>query len=152
VRTDDPELTTRTPGGRDATRVLLDTTLSVEARARVLGRGALVFCADDAPRRELPAEVVRVPRGAGGLDVEAVLRALAARGLHRVLVEGGGRLHRSFLDAGVVDRVELFVAGRALGAGLGLFAGPGLGLAAAPTFRVVSATTVGDDAHVVFER
>lgn len=152
VRADDPELTTRIPGGRDAVRVLLDTSLAVDARARMLGRGALVFCAEDAPAREVPAEVVRVARGPGGLAVEAVLRDLAARGLHRVLVEGGGRLHRAFLDAGMVDRVELFVAGRALGAGRGLFAGPGLGLAAAPTFRVVSATTVGDDAHVVFER
>lgn len=153
VLADDPSLTTRVAGGRDARAVVFDTLLRTPPHAKLLARGPLIFCADDAPRLEPPgAEVVRIPRADGGIDVRAALRILAHRGLHRVMVEGGGRVHRAMLDAGVVDRLELFVNGRVLAGGPGLFAGPGFGLSAAPGFRFVASQRVGDDLHVVLER
>jgi riboflavin biosynthesis pyrimidine reductase len=51
------------------------------------------------------------------VDVVAALRALGSRGLHRVLVEGGAAVHRAMLDAGAVDRMELYVNGRVLAGG-----------------------------------
>ncbi len=154
VLSDDPALTTRLRGGRDAVPVVLDTALRVPADARLF-RGAaraVVVCAEDAPPRDLPADVVRVPRGPGGLDVRAGLRALAARGLHRILAEGGGRVHRSLLDADAVDRIELYVNARVLGGPRGVFGGPGYRLADAPAFRFVGARPLGDDLHVTLER
>ena len=41
-------------------------------------------------------------------DLAALLTTLAARGISSVLVEGGATVTRSFLDAGLVDRILLF--------------------------------------------
>ncbi|WP_433803602.1 pyrimidine reductase family protein [Actinomycetospora sp. CA-084318] len=75
---------------------------------------------------------------AGDLSPAAVLDALAARGLHRVLCEGGPALFGSFAAAGRVDELCLSVAPSLVGAGPGrILAGPelpapvGLRLAAA---------------------
>ena len=53
------------------------------------------------------AEVV----GTGpGLDPGAVLDDLGARGVRRLMVEGGGAVHTLFLTAGLVDELQLAVA------------------------------------------
>ncbi|MSQ00496.1 MAG: bifunctional diaminohydroxyphosphoribosylaminopyrimidine deaminase/5-amino-6-(5-phosphoribosylamino)uracil reductase RibD [Myxococcales bacterium] len=153
VLSDDPVLTTRIAGGRDAVPVVLDSTLRTPAEALVLQRGtALVYCADDAPQRRLPATVIRLPRGGGGVDVRAVARDLAGRGLHRVLVDGGAQVHRSFLDAGLCDRIELFINARVLAGGPGFVAGEGYRLAQAPAFHIDHVERVGDDLRLGLER
>lgn len=154
VLADDCALTTRFPGGRDAIPVVLDSNLRIPQAAVVLqgARRAIVVCAHDAPERELPADIVRVPRGGGGVDIDAALRALVARGIHHVLVEGGGHVHRAFLDAGRVDHLELFVNGRILAGGPGFVAGSGFTLGAAPAFRFVDSRALGDDLHVSLSR
>lgn len=135
VLADDPALTVRGPGlTGEPLRVVLDRRLRTPPDARVLGARALVFSA--APGRLGPTEVVGVPDGPGGLDVDAVLRVLAERGVRRVLVEGGGAVHRSFLAAGRVDRLELFQNGRVLAGGPGFVAGPGFALGGAPGFEL----------------
>ena len=154
LRADDPALNTRIDGGRDAVPVLLDSRLSIAPDARVLtaGRPPIIYCALDAPERDdLRAVVARVPRSDRGLDLTAVLSDLVSRGVHSVLVEGGGRVHRSLLDAGVVDRIHLFVAPTALAGGPGWLAGPPLALADAPRYAILDATPVGADLHVVLE-
>ena len=59
---------------------------------------------------------MRVPSGAAGLDLDAVLGDLARCGVQSLLVEGGGKTHASFLDAGRADRLALFYAPSLLGA------------------------------------
>ena len=149
---DDPALTTRDlPGGRDALPVVLDTELRCPADARVLtaGRRPLLLVAQDAPVRDLPADIQRIPRDPrGGLDLRAALQVLLARGVHTVLIEGGGRVHGRFLADGLVDRVHLFVAPTVLGGGPGWVAGAPFPLADAPRLRLQSATPVGQDLHI----
>lgn len=154
---DDPSLSTRLPegGGQNARPVVLDSRLRCPADARVLTAGLppIVFCAPDAPQRALPpAEIVRVPRQSDGhLSVSAVLAALAARGIRSVLVEGGGQVHRAMLAAGVVDRVELFMAPKVLCGGPGWVGGAPLHLGEAPEMRVTRARVVGDDVQITME-
>ncbi len=153
VLADDPELTTRIPGGRDAVPVILDSRLRTPPEAVVLRRGtALVYCAEDAVDPGLRAKVIRVPRTDRGVDIRAVARDLAARGLHRVLVDGGAQVHRSFLDAGLGDRIELFVNARVLAGGPGFVGGEGYPLAKAPSFRFDAVDRVGDDLRLGLER
>ena len=49
-------------------------------------------------------------------DLKAVLGALAARDVTRLLVEGGARVHTSFLEAGLCDQFYLFRAPQEIGA------------------------------------
>ncbi len=151
VLADDPELTTRIPGGRDARPVVLDSQLRIPADSKLLRRKPLIFCGEQAEERELPADLVRLPLQQDRLPIQDVLRELARRGYHRVLAEGGGQVHRSLLDGDLVDVLELFVNGRLLGGSAGLMSGPGFHLSSAPAFRFVSSAPVGEDLHLRLE-
>jgi riboflavin-specific deaminase-like protein len=128
VRADDPLLTTRRCPGRSPVRVVLDTERRLDAGHRVFQDGppTLLFCAADRAAPAGAAEVVPVGRAAEGLDLAAVLAVLAARGLRRVLVEGGGVTVSRFLAAGLLDRLHVTVAPLLLGAGVPAFTLPGV--------------------------
>lgn len=151
---DDPLLTTRLAPRRaaaDAVPVVLDTDLRIPPTARLLARRPWIVCADDAPPRDVPAELIRVPRGPGGVDVTPALRALVARGVHRVLVEGGPRVHRSLLDAGLADTVVLYVAPALIPGGRPWVAGPPIG-ALADAVRLVldGVQRIGPDVRLTY--
>ena len=152
VRRDDPRLTVRLPG-IDATRpiVVLAEHLGLPPSAQIFASGGpkpRVYAGEaaspaDAAALAAVADVVRVPSGAKGLDLFAVLKDLAATGVQSVLVEGGGRTHAAFLDAGLADELALFVAPRLFGAtgATPLFGGP---TAASPekAWRLVALRTI----------
>jgi diaminohydroxyphosphoribosylaminopyrimidine deaminase/5-amino-6-(5-phosphoribosylamino)uracil reductase len=155
LRADDPSLNTRVTGGRDALPVILDTELSCANDARVLtaGRRPVLYHASDvASRSDLAADAVGVSRDAQGwLELDAVFTDLQARGVHSVLVEGGGQVIRSLMDQGMVDRIELFIAGKLLVGGPGWVGGAPYALSNAPGFQVVRSEQIGPDLHVVLE-
>jgi diaminohydroxyphosphoribosylaminopyrimidine deaminase/5-amino-6-(5-phosphoribosylamino)uracil reductase len=155
LRADDPSLNTRVTGGRDALPVILDTELSCANDARVLtaGRRPVLYHASDVdPRSDLAADAVGVSRDAQGwLDLVAVFTDLQDRGVHSVLVEGGGQVIRSLMDQGMVDRIELFIAGKLLVGGPGWVGGAPYALSNAPGFQVVRSEQIGPDLHVVLE-
>jgi diaminohydroxyphosphoribosylaminopyrimidine deaminase / 5-amino-6-(5-phosphoribosylamino)uracil reductase len=71
-------------------------------------------------RRVVPAEAAvrrhpREPLFLSGHDLDAVLADLRARGVQRVLVEGGPTIASAFLRAGVADEVLVYVAPTLLG-------------------------------------
>jgi diaminohydroxyphosphoribosylaminopyrimidine deaminase/5-amino-6-(5-phosphoribosylamino)uracil reductase len=125
VLADDPELTVRLSTGRNPLRVILDSHLRTPPDARCLaapGRalvvGTLPLPEERADRlRAAGAEVVGVPAFEGRVDVPSLLRLLGARRLSAVLVEGGPRVHGSFLAVGAVQEVHAFVAPLLLGGG-----------------------------------
>jgi diaminohydroxyphosphoribosylaminopyrimidine deaminase/5-amino-6-(5-phosphoribosylamino)uracil reductase len=116
---DDPRLTARPAGPRRASRIVLDGAGRLPTTSR-LARSAreipvLVAVTDRAPaarRQELTAlgcEVLAFP-GDGPVPLPALLDELGRRGMTNVLVEGGGRVLGAFLDAGLVDAVDVFIA------------------------------------------
>lgn len=157
VRADNPRLTCRAEGlqGRDPVPVVVDTHLTIADDAAVFGgpRRAIVVCVDDAPERDLPAEVVRVPADANGrVCLRRALLQLASRGLHRVLVEGGGQVHRSLLDADLVDAICAYVAGRLIPGGRPAVGGPPiLDLERAIQMTLVDVERVGGDLALGYE-
>jgi diaminohydroxyphosphoribosylaminopyrimidine deaminase/5-amino-6-(5-phosphoribosylamino)uracil reductase len=60
--------------------------------------------------------VLRVASPGGGLDLAAVLRLLAARGVTRLMVEGGPTLAAALLRADLVDEAVLFHSAKIIGA------------------------------------
>jgi diaminohydroxyphosphoribosylaminopyrimidine deaminase/5-amino-6-(5-phosphoribosylamino)uracil reductase len=127
VLRDDPQLTVRLPAPwpREPYRVVIDSRARTPVDARALTAGTpqrtVVAVARDAPpdrRAALTARGVTVIESTGAdgrVDLAGVLKALAAREVRAVLVEGGSELHASFVDAGLVDRVAVFVAPVLLG-------------------------------------
>jgi diaminohydroxyphosphoribosylaminopyrimidine deaminase/5-amino-6-(5-phosphoribosylamino)uracil reductase len=119
VRSDDPQLNVRLDYGpwvRQPLRVVLDTELRCRPDAQVFRDGdALSFAAGDAPASRGDLQVERVPRAAGGLDLDAVLARLAALEANEVLLECGARLAGSFVAKGLVDEIVLYVAPSLMG-------------------------------------
>jgi riboflavin-specific deaminase-like protein len=127
VRHDDPRLTTREATGPNPVRVILDAERRLPVTHQVFSDGAaptLLVVASDGPATHGMAEVLRVPRGEAGLDLAALLRALGARGLRRIFVEGGGQTVSAFLAAGCLDRLHVTVAPVILGSGIPAFTLP----------------------------
>ncbi len=127
AKADNPVLDIRGlgPSPANPVRVVLDSQLALGADSRLVQTARdipLWLCHDAAtgPRQKLAAlgvEMLAVKAAANGLDVYDVTRCLASRGITRVLVEGGGQLAASLVQAGLVDRLEVFHAGLLLGAG-----------------------------------
>jgi diaminohydroxyphosphoribosylaminopyrimidine deaminase / 5-amino-6-(5-phosphoribosylamino)uracil reductase len=168
VRADDPLLTCRLPGmeARSPVRVVLDRSL------RIPGASRLVHSARETPLwlmtsslSEAPAamklgaagaQVIRVATRATppGLDLKAVLHALADKGVTRLLVEGGARVASSFVAAGLVDEVWLLRGPDAIGAG-GVAALDALPLSAitqSSAFRVRASEILQSDTLTIYER
>ena len=167
VLADDPLLTCRLPGmeARSPVRVVLDRAL------RIPGNSRLVHSARETPlwvvTSELAeaaavmklggagAQVIRVaPTAAAGLDPSAVLRALAERGITRLMVEGGARVASSFVAAGLVDEIWLLRGPEVIGTE-GVAALDALPLGAitqSPTFKVRASETLGKDMLTIYER
>jgi diaminohydroxyphosphoribosylaminopyrimidine deaminase/5-amino-6-(5-phosphoribosylamino)uracil reductase len=125
---DDPELTCRLPGleRRSTVRIVLDGRLRLASSSR-LARTArevptwVITRAGADPRRRATLErcgidVLTIQAGsAGHIDLAAALGGLAARGLTRVLVEGGSALAAALLRARLVDRLVWFHAPLVIG-------------------------------------
>lgn len=97
----------------------------------------------------LPGEVV-----VGDTSPRAILANLAARGVEHVLLECGGDLLYPFLEADLVDEVNVTLCPLVLG-GRGaptLADGPGFSYAAARRFQLVSAWPVGDEVYLRYAR
>ncbi|MCX8133187.1 MAG: RibD family protein [Roseococcus sp.] len=127
VAEDDPQLTTRLVPGPSPLRVVLDPSRRLGTDFRVFREGppTLLVTAAEGPDRHGMAEVLRLGRDpSGGLDLAALLDALAARGARRIFVEGGGQTVSRFLAAGLLDRLHLTVAPMILGSGRPAFALP----------------------------
>ncbi len=125
VRRDDPQLTTRLPGGRDAVRVVVDSGLSLPASRKVFVQSspartivATLKSAPAARRARLEKQGVEVwtlPGASGRVALPALLRRMGKAGLLHVLVEGGAQVHGAFMKAGLADELALFIAPKVIG-------------------------------------
>ncbi|WP_020498077.1 RibD family protein [Sciscionella marina] len=106
VRADDPRLRAR-GARRQPVKVILSSSGALDPGARVFAEGrTLVYTTRPAPELEEVATVVVL----GEPGIPAVLADLSARGVGRLMVEGGGQVHTAFLVAGVVDELQLVLA------------------------------------------
>jgi len=127
VLNDDPMLTVRRVEGLDPVRVVLDADLRTPVGAAILdpkgssSASTVIFHAPDADasRREAlrgeGAELIPVARDARGVNLREALARLGERGVVRLLVEGGSKVHGTFLDQGLADSAAIFVAPRIVG-------------------------------------
>lgn len=128
VKADNPLLTCRLHGLEDATpvRVVFDGQLATSPDSQLVTTSDAVptwlVTTGAAPKSnrkalgETDVEIIEVGgHRDGSIDIGDALETLAARGLTRMLVEGGPRLATVFLKAGLADRVAWFSAPIALG-------------------------------------
>ena len=139
---DDPQLTVRGTEGSDAVRGTDGRGAARQPLRVVVGH------------RPLPAGARLLDGTAETLvlatrDPAEVLATLHARGIHRVLLEGGPTLSAAFLAAGLVDEVVAYVAPALLGAGPSVTADLGVTtIADAVRLRPTDVTVLGPDVRI----
>lgn len=123
VERDDPRLTTRLVPGDNPVRVVIDPSLRLPAERQLFRDGAaktLIVCRAGRPkptRFDGLAELVEIDSQTAELAPGAIVRALAARGLRRLFVEGGGVTVSRFLGARALDRLHVTVSPVFIGRG-----------------------------------
>ena len=159
VLADDPELTVRLEPAwpREPYRVVVDSHGRTPTTSRVLAAGrparTLIAVTESAPEDRLRAleasgaQVLRLPSRDGRVDLGALMADLARREVTALLLEGGGELNAGFLEAGLVDRVAVFVAPMLLGGrdAPTPLEGPGRGLKEAFRLTRMTVRPVGED-------
>ena len=144
IEADDPQLTDRWPGPVPAHRLfwrgVLDGQGRLPASHRVWhpmgGQPVLRILAAEAPPIR-GVEDLRLPPGPGGCSLRHLLHELAAKGVGRVLVEGGAKVAQAFLAEGLVDAFHRFQSDRPAG-------GPALRLPIPQAWEVQAEATFPD--------
>ncbi|MCJ7830075.1 MAG: dihydrofolate reductase family protein [Desulfobacterales bacterium] len=114
---DDARLTLRDAAGKNPTRIVLDGLAEMPPTARVLNDEAptIVGITADAPADRVAAFRDRgakiVVAGSGKfVNLPALMPELLAHyGIRRLLVEGGGTVHRSMIADNLYDEIQLII-------------------------------------------
>ncbi len=157
VLADDPLLTCRLPGGKHPVRVICDSRLRTPLDSQIVRTAqdvpTVLACAQATPEARRPYEeagcrVWVLPGEGGRVSLPALMDRLGAERLDSVLLEGGGTLNWSMLKAGLVHRVQAYVAPKLFGGAEAKSPVGGLGVEApdqAFSLKNLTATPVGAD-------
>ena len=144
VLKDDPLLTCRISGGRDPVRVICDTHLRIPVDSQIVKTAkkyrTLIATAEGFGRKNSAdrcsadrcseakyiedkcsiltakgCEILYIPVKNGHLDLEQLMKKLGEQKISSVLLEGGGTLNWSALEAGIVDRMQVYIAPKIFG-------------------------------------
>lgn len=124
VLADNPQLTCRIPGGKNPIRVIADTKLRTPLSSTVVQTARetptwIVTAVSDTGRKkayeDAGCRVLSVPAKEGELDLQAMMQRLGEEKVDSVMVESGGTLAWSFLKAGLVNRVQAYIAPKIFG-------------------------------------
>ena len=154
---DDPELTCRIENGNNPVRIVCDTQLRTPLSAKLVTTATEVptiiatCCQDEIhhkPYQEAGCQVWVLPAKNEVVDLHALLQRLGQEKIDSVLVEGGGQLNWSLLQAGLVQRVYTYIAPKIFGGDAAKSPVGGIGVDTpqqAFQMKVVSTQQLGDD-------
>ena len=157
VLSDDPLLTCRMEGGRNPVRIICDTHLRTPLESRVVRTAGeaetiLATCETDgekiAPYTAAGCQVWTLPEREGHVDLAALMDRLGTTEIDGVLLEGGGALNWAMLEAGLVQRVQAYIAPKLFGGGAAKSPVEGAGVelpAQAAHLRSPTVTRLGED-------
>lgn len=124
VASDNPMLTTRHVEGANPLRVIFDPARRLDASYRLFtdGTAPTVYACGRAHLREGEsmvdqAAVIPLESDVPGQAAAELMKVLRARGCFRLFVEGGGVTVSAFLEAGLLDRLQIAVAPVIIGNG-----------------------------------
>jgi len=160
---DNPSLTVRHVSGRQPKRIVIDGPYELpkelnlfsdkfEEKTMILTWNKEASATDADPMLKLMqqnyfrGEVLQVSKLDGHVDLRQSFKLLGEKGITSVLVEGGQQLSSALLRQGLVDKLELFIAPKLLGAGTRSLINIGINkMKEIAELKDVSWTPVGDD-------
>jgi len=118
---DDPQLNVRLTNGTNPVRIVLDPNARLAPDAKVWREDGTrrMWLVSNIPSSPIPpgVELIVLNTSSGQIDPKNIVRAVHARGLRRILIEGGAGTVSRFMRAGCLDRLHLLVAPIIMGSG-----------------------------------
>ena len=157
VLADDPLLTCRIEGGRNPIRIICDSRLRTPLSSQVITTARqtptiLATCCTDSKIQEdykkAGVEILVTEEKAGHVDLEALMDKLGQKNIDSILLEGGGTLNWSALKAGIVQKVQAYIAPKLFGGQSAKTPVEGMGVSSpADAFRLKNSTMtrLGED-------
>jgi len=130
VLVDNPLLTVRIPDfeGKNPIRIVIDSKCRIPLDANVVKKTsnartivATTEQADDEKIKKLKeknVEILILPAKNEKVDLNVLMERLGEMRIDSILLEGGGTLNYSALEAGIVDKVGFFIAPKIIGGSL----------------------------------
>ncbi len=129
VLADDPMLNCRLENGVDPVRIVCDSSLRIPEEAQLVKTAkdipTIVACCASRTDSEAARQKIQVLEASGvkvlvqentdRVDLKKLMQALAAEKIDSVLIEGGAGIHASALEAGIVNKVYAYIAGKLVG-------------------------------------
>ena len=127
---DNPRLNCRMDGGRDPIRIICDSNLRTPLDSYVVESAdkqmtIIATCCNDKRIHRLYIEkncvIIETEAkyykhdGCSRVDLNHLMRVLGHKGIDGILLEGGGALNASALQAGIVNRVQAYIAPKIMG-------------------------------------
>lgn len=125
VLADDPLLNCRIEKGVDPVRIICDSSLRIPLESQIVQTAKEIPTIVVTTKRARQQEKWKVLQQAGvevlqqeqegEVDMQALMHTLGEKGIDSILLEGGGALNGSALKAGIVQRVNCFIAPKLVG-------------------------------------
>ena len=120
VLEDDPMLTARPNTGNQPLRVILDSQLKIPLDCNLIKTAkktpvCIFATTNNAKIKQKGAEIIKVEKYNGEINLKSVLSELGKRNIQQVLVEGGQKIETSFLKQNLADEIVIYSSNEKLG-------------------------------------
>ncbi len=124
VIADDPMLNCRAENPSNPIRIICDSNLRIPPDSRIIKTAEeiptyIATVSDNAEKtaaiEKAGAHIIKTASKNGRVDLTDLMQKLGAMGIDSVLIEGGGEIHASALRAGIVNKVQIYIAPKILG-------------------------------------
>lgn len=124
VLADDPMLNCRIEGGRDPVRIICDTHLKMPVTSKIVKTAkdipTIIACctADEElqrPYREAGCKILLTEKKMNHIDLDQLMEQLGKEKIDSILLEGGGTLNWAALNAGIVQKIQAYIAPKIFG-------------------------------------
>ena len=124
VLADDPLLTCRLENGRDPLRIICDSSLRTPLDSNIIKTTkevptVIATISDDIERISLyeaaGCRIIKTSPKDGHVDLYELMKTLGSEKVDSVLLEGGGEMNWSALNAGIVSKVQAYIAPKLFG-------------------------------------
>lgn len=121
---DDPQLSVRLENGKNPIRIICDTHLRSPLASKIVstatGIPTIIATAESDPEKQAPflkagCEIILVSYLEGRLNLKELTTKLGEKGIDSIILEGGGTLNASALKAGIVQKVQTYIAPKIFG-------------------------------------
>lgn len=159
VKKDDPRLTVRFIEGRNPTKIILDSKLSIDAKHSLFynnkGEKVIIVTSNDSKKKRrkvtklenLGATILFTRKNPNGtINIKSMLKALREEQISSILVEGGQKIYTSFINSQMYDEIRTIISPKILGKGYGLVGDLGIrNIEKAIQLKLRKVEQLGDD-------